>query len=232
MASGLRQSISQSYKHLFELGFNPRNVINVGVDSGTFGLYEAFSDFFFLLIEPLKEFESDLKSILTKYQGCYVIATAGSASREVVINVHPDHLVGSSLLKESMGSEADGYEQTVPMVVVDDIIEKLSLQGPFLIKVDTQGAELDVLNGCARALKDTEVIVLEISMFEFMKGAPQFSDVIAYMKERGFVAYDIVLGWNRPLDNALGQVDIVFVKEYGPFRQSHNYSTVEQLKTL
>jgi hypothetical protein len=36
MAGGLRQSISQSYKHLFELGFNPRNVIDVGVASGTF----------------------------------------------------------------------------------------------------------------------------------------------------------------------------------------------------
>jgi len=37
---------------------------------------------------------------------------------------------------------------------------------------------------------------------------------------------------DRPLDNALGQIDIVFVKDKGMFRQDHSYSTIEQLKTL
>lgn len=78
-----------------------------------------------------------------------------------------------------------------------------------------QGAELDVLEGSHKSLHKTEVIVLEVSMFQFMKEAPEFSDVIFYMKEHGFVAYDIVLGLDRPLDNALGQIDVVFVKENG-----------------
>jgi hypothetical protein len=65
-----------------------------------------------------------------------------------------------------------------------------------------------------------------------MKGAPQFSDVIHYMKNLGFVPYDITLGWNRPLDNALGQVDMLFVKDKGMFRKNQSYSTVEQLKSL
>ena len=69
-------------------------------------------------------------------------------------------------------------------------------------------------------------------MFEFMQNSPQFHDVIFYMKQRGFVAFDIIPGWNRPLDNALGQVDIIFVKENGSFRQDHVYATVEQLKSI
>ena len=68
--------------------------------------------------------------------------------------------------------------------------------------------------------------VLEVSMFEFMVGAPQFYDVISYMKERDFVAFDIIHGWNRPLDNALGQIDVVFVKDEGMFRRDHSYSKV------
>ena len=35
--------------------------------------------------------------------------------------------------------------------------------------------------------------MLEGSLFEFMKGAPQLYDVVSYMKGRGYVAYDIVL---------------------------------------
>lgn len=92
-----------------------------------------------------------------------------------------------------------------------------------------QGAELDVLNGCQQALSETEVVVLEVSMFQFMEGAPEFHDVIFYMKERGFVAYDIILEWNRPLDNALGQIDVVFVKEKSQFRRDHSFSTPQQL---
>ena len=65
-----------------------------------------------------------------------------------------------------------------------------------------------------------------------MKGAPQFYEVVTWMKGRDFVAYDIILGWNRPLDNALGQIDIIFVKDQGMFRRDHSFSTTEQMKIL
>lgn len=56
--------------------------------------------------------------------------------------------------------------------------------------------------------------------------------MISYMKQRNYVAYDIILGWNRPLDNALGQIDIVFVKENGFFRANHSFSSVEQMESI
>ena len=55
-------------------------------------------------------------------------------------------------------------------------------------------------------------------------------EVINYMKNNGFVTYDILQGFYRPLDNALGQVDIVFVKDEGRFRKDHRYASKNQLK--
>jgi FkbM family methyltransferase len=228
-AGRLRTNIAESYSLLNKLGFRPRTVIDVGVAKGTMELYTAFPDSFFLLIEPLKEFESDLKSILKKYKGSYVLAAAGSSSGIATFNVHKDHLDGSSLYKETMGTVADGYEITIPTISIDEIMNKKELTGSCLIKIDAQGAELDVLDGAQKTLLETEVVALEVSMFEFMKGAPQLFDVVLYMKNHGFVAYDIIHGWNRPLDNALGQIDIVFVKENGRFRQNHSYSTIDQM---
>lgn len=228
----IRTTIEESYSLIRGFGFQPKTVIDVGVASGTMELYSAFPDSYFLLVEPLAEFEPDLKSILKQYKGSYVLAAAGSSSRQVTFNVHKNHLDGSSLYKESMGTEADGYEITVPIIRLDDIIKDKQLNGPYLIKVDVQGAELDVLEGTQQALLESEVVVLEVSLFKFMKGAPQFFDVVSYMNNSGFVAYDIILGWNRPLDNALGQVDIVFVKDKGMFRKDHSYSTIEQMKVL
>jgi len=195
-------------------------------------LYRSFPDSYFLLIEPLKEFETDLNSILKQYKGSYVVAAAGSSSGLVTFNVHKKHLDGSSLYKESMGKEADGDEIRVPLIRLDDILTDKQLSGPYLIKVDVQGAELDVLVGAKQALFEAEVVVLEVSLFEFMKGAPQFYDVVSFMKNNDFVAYDIIQGWNRPLDNALGQIDIVFVKDKGIFRKDHSYSTIEQMQKL
>lgn len=219
----LRQSVSESYVFLAGLGFRPATVIDVGVADGTFELYKAFPESRLLLIEPLKEFEPELKSILSSHRGLYVLAAAGAESKDIVINVHPDHLHGSSTYKETMGVQADGYERTIRMVTVDDVIAKEGLSGPFLLKVDVQGAELDVLEGAQAALSETEAVALEVSMFELMKEAPQFHDVVAYMKERGFVAFEVVPALNRPLDNALAQVDMIFVKEHGQFRSNHAY---------
>jgi hypothetical protein len=131
-----------------------------------------------------------------------------------------------------MGSEADGHQIQVSMIKIDEVVENKKLKGPFLIKVDVQGAELDALSGAQKTLLKSEAVVLEVSLFEFLEGAPQFYDVVAYMKDRDFVAYDIILGWNRPLDNALGQMDILFVKDKGMFRKDHSYSTIEHMKSV
>ena len=46
-----------------------------------------------------------------------------------------------------------------------------------------------------------------------LAGAPRFAEVIEFMAQRGFAAYDIVGGFNSPTDGALVLVDVVFVRE-------------------
>jgi hypothetical protein len=102
------------------------------------------------------------------------------------------------------------------------------LQAPFLLKLDVQGAELDVLRGAEALLQQADYALLEVSFFEFFAGGPQFADVIAFMQARGFAAYDISGLQYRPLDGALSQADISFVRATGMFRQQHFYATREQ----
>jgi hypothetical protein len=146
----------------------------------------------------------------------------------VSLNVHPD-LVGSSLFREvEKDTNVNGVLRTVCAITVDSLVKETGAKGPFLLKVDVQGAELDVLRGAERMLADTEYILLEVSLFKFFQDGPDFNDVVLYMKSRGFVIYDISGLQYRPLDNALSQLDVAFVREDGLFRRRHYYATSEQ----
>ena len=215
-------------EHVSGLGFAPETIIDVGVANGTFDLYKKFPNAFIVLIEPLKEFENDMISILQRYDGTYIIAAANSSAGDIDINVHTDHLHGSSLLKETMGTEVDGISRTIQSIRIDEFVNTNKIKGPYILKIDVQGAELEVLGGSINILSETELIIVETSMFEFMIDSPQFFDIVFYMKKHGFAVYDFIDGHYRPLDGALGQIDLVFVKEDGQFRVNHAYAGVDQ----
>ncbi|MBL7964164.1 MAG: FkbM family methyltransferase [Flavobacteriales bacterium] len=223
----IRRTMAQALTHLRSLGYAPGTVVDVGAAHGTDELLEAFPDAFFFWIEAAEEFEPQLQALRARYSGKVVMAAAGPKDGEITFHAH-GFLYGSSVLKESDGESADGEERTVRMVDLDHLVEGHDLGRGPLLKIDVQGYELEVLSGAQDLLAQCDVVILETSFFRLHHGAPEFHEILLYMKERGFVAYDIFDGHNRPLDNALAQRDVLFVKENGRFRSSHEWATPEQ----
>jgi FkbM family methyltransferase len=191
-------------------------------------LYEIFPNVKHILIEPLEEFVPQLDSLVQKLNKAeYIIAAATSTPGNIVINVHPD-LVGSSVYKEDEDSNVNGVERAISATTIDEICKTRKTSGPYLIKIDTQGSELEALLGAEAVLRDTEFIILEVSFFEFFKGGPQFYDCISFMKKRGFVAYEVFDSQYRLLDGAMSQIDIAFVRDKSQFRKFHYYATQKQ----
>jgi FkbM family methyltransferase len=224
----IRTSLRGALRQLSSLGFNPRTVIDVGVAFNTQELYEEFAQASIILIEPLTEFEPALRKICQSFKAQYVLAAASDHQGMATINVHSDQLDCSSLLNEAEGPPVDGFARAVPTVTIDQVCLERAAVGPYLIKADVQGAELLVLDGAAETLRQTQVVVLEVTLLPAMKGGPQLYDVVSYMKERGFVVYDIFGFIYRPFDNALCQVDIAFVPDASPLRMYHGFATPEQ----
>ena len=218
-------------QHVVRLGFEPATVIDVGVADGTFELYSSFPRARHLLVEPMAEFEDALRYIRDRYGAEYVLALAADEPGEAAVRIDTD-LHGVSLLNPV---EPDA-NRTVPVVRLDDLVAERGLLGPYLVKVDVQGAELQVLGGARRILENAEVVVLETALFRFKDGAPDFADVFDFMRERGFALYDVFSGHTRPLDGALAQIDVAFVYENGRFRSSHAFDAEgaweEQQRTL
>ena len=226
-----RRSLPPILAHYKALGLAPATVIDVGVGPGTPDLYEGFPAARLVLVEPLEEWRPSLEDIREARSAEVVTAAAGAKTGEARISVHRAP-VCSSMLGAYRGEDAKQEWRTVPMVRLDDVAGELMLKGPFVVKADVEGAELEVLTGATDVLAETELVLLELSLFELVPGTPQLHEVVAWMHQHGFVIGELYDGHNRLLDDSLVRLNGAFVKEHGQFRSTHAYATAAQARQV
>jgi FkbM family methyltransferase len=66
---------------------------------------------------------------------------------------------------------------------LDDIAEILRID---FLKLDVQGAALDVLRGCTNKLAETLVVHTEVEFVPLYRGQPLFADVDTFLRAQGF----------------------------------------------
>jgi len=230
---GPRRTLGEVCAHAASVGIAPRTVVDVGVAAGTPELYAAFPGAALVLVEPMREWEAALRGVVAARPGGgeVVIAAAGPAAGERELHVHRVPAC-SSLVGSRVGDDAGLERRTVPVVRLDDVVDPARFPGPHVVKVDVEGGELDVLRGAVAVLEQTEMVLLETSLFALNAGAPQLADVVCWMRDHGWAPYDVFGGHLRPLDGALAQLDLAFVRRDGPARRDHRYATPEQADAL
>jgi FkbM family methyltransferase len=75
---------------------------------------------------------------------------------------------------------------TIKTVSLDYFARENNLGPVDFIKIDIQGAELDVFQGGTSTLKDVVAIVTEVEFIHHYENQPLFGDVSAFLAERGF----------------------------------------------
>ena len=123
---------------------------------------------------------------------------------------------GSSVLEQSQAKIP--LVAPLSMTTLDSVVAGRKLAGPILLKADVQGYELEVLRGASQTLRNVEVILLEVSTLPFNVGAPLFAEVVAFMAEQRFLVYDLCSLFRRQSDDAVFQVDVLFVREDSALR--------------
>jgi FkbM family methyltransferase len=229
-----RRSLPPILAHYRALGLAPATVIDVGVGPGTPDLYEGFPDAHLVLVEPLEPHEHwrpYLQRVREERSADVVMAAAGAEAGEIRISVDRAPWC-SSTLGPYVGESSEQEWRTVPMVRLDDVAGELALNGPFVLKVDVEGAELEVLKGATNLLAATDLVLLELSLFELVPGTPLLHEVVAWMDQHGFVIGELYDGHTRLLDGSLARLDGAFVKADGQFRREHAYATADQARQL
>jgi FkbM family methyltransferase len=81
--------------------------------------------------------------------------------------------------------------QQIELITLDDWCERKGLERVDLIKLDTQGSELDVLRGAARALDGVSAVQTEVEFNPMYEGQPLYGDMDAFLRDRGFVLWQL-----------------------------------------
>jgi hypothetical protein len=116
-------------------------------------------------------------------------------------------------LWDSSFAYSGSTSRRVPIHRLDSLIERGQIPVPSFIKIDVQGFEKRVLDGGRQAVRSTDMVLMECTFFKFCEDMRTLDETIAYMSQFGFIPYEFVDYLRRPLDGAMGQCDILFVKK-------------------
>ena len=104
---------------------------------------------------------------------------------------------------------------TIPARSIDSLSAERNWDGPFLLKFDTHGVELDILAGATETLQRTALVMMETYNFRlnFVGGKNLlFYEMCQWMEAHGMRCVDMCEPLFRPNDLALWQMQLFFVR--------------------
>jgi FkbM family methyltransferase len=202
---------------------NLKTIIDIGAGCGTNSLLDIFPRLDFVLIEPLQDFEESLNKIVkSRSARTHYSSDILASSKQVVKFFIHDDKFGSSIKREfenTKNSKAIERQSTT----LDDLISQINFPGPYLIKLDTQGSELEILKGSLSTLQFTKAIIVEVSVQDFFVESHSLVELINFLDDNGFRIFDLSDLTYRPSDGFLAQLDILFVKKSSNLFKIKNY---------
>lgn len=143
---------------------------------------------------------------------------AGSESTRVQLNVSTNS-TSSSLLSlserhvsaapESITSSFD----EVRVERIDTMVAEWRLSGPFLLKLDVQGYEVQALKGAIDILAATPIVSVELSFDELFEGGAGYLEVLSSLDAAGYRPIAIEPGFRDATSGELLQCDITMIRK-------------------
>ena len=199
--------------NLLSYYIKPNTLIDIGAHIGNFtqNILKTSPQCLCYLIEANPHCEQYLQKLNQPYQ----IVGLSSNERTEDLYVENQNVIGTgaSLYKENTEfySESKYYKLPIKLITLDSL-KLFSDQVIDLVKIDTQGSELDILIGGSKTIKRTRYVVLEVSVLEYNHKAPLVDVVMKKMNEYSFKIEDILD--YKIINNQIFQMDFLIKNKY------------------
>jgi FkbM family methyltransferase len=192
----------------------PKRFLDIGAHVGDFSkmITKLAPECQIVMVEANPNCEPYLEKLNHKYQ---MVALANKTGKAELFVEKANALgTGTSLYRENTQWYADGKFEKVEVKVdtldnrkyfADEIID--------LVKMDVQGAELDILQGGRTTIMRSKYVLIEVSLEEYNVKAPLVDSIVPIMKQYGYYIEDI-LDYLKLSGNKITQMDILFKNSY------------------
>jgi len=187
---GYKPGETMRLEEVRDMGINPSTILDIGAHTGQFYRWakRVWGDALIFMVEANHLHEWPLENLIKFTDDEYLIAALGDEEREVTFYTRSDkpHTEGNSYYKENNYWDIPQLvqESKVTLQKLDNLFENDSVFD--IIKVDTQGSEIDILKGGKDLVSRAKAVILEVSFIPYNEGAPTDQETIDYMNGIGF----------------------------------------------
>jgi len=196
-------------------------VLDVGASTGNYGWtirsggYEGRICSF----EPLRAAFARLEKLAAQDPDWSCLRLAlGAQPGEAEINIAANSDSSSLLEMGERHARSDPRSvyvgrEGIELSTVDEIWDRVVGDGEAVfLKLDVQGFELEALRGAVRSLPQIAGVQAELSLVPLYERAPNWTEVIAYLQERGLQPERLEPAFEDPQSGQILQVDAVFMR--------------------
>ena len=174
-------------QYLYNMPVRPKVVYDVGACVAHWGRHakKAWKDAEIYAFEANDDcFETLVNSNI--YSSHCMAVLSHTDGMEVDFYHNPYNLGGNSYYKENTNEFNESHIEKRTTKTLDSYMLDNLVGAPDLIKIDVQGAELDVLEGATLCLRHCKDVIIECQHADYNEGAPKFEAVKNFLERRGF----------------------------------------------
>jgi FkbM family methyltransferase len=199
--------------------YNIDLVIDVGANSGSFGRQLRSLGYTGRIhsFEPLSAAYGELLCEIgddEHWRASRVALSRSSGSTKINVS---QNSYSSSLnpmlpthLRAAPSSAYIGTED-IELKTLDSVLgEDPEADSTIWLKIDTQGSEMAVLEGAVKALETIHTIQLEMSLTPLYENEVPFSEMLAFLMDKGYDVVGLEPGFTEVTSGRLLQVDGIF----------------------
>jgi len=141
----------------------------------------------------------------------------GSSAKPLLLNENTHQNMSSFLEIGKDGWGSIDHTTSVPVTTIDKFCEEQNIKRIDVLKIDTQGFELEVFKGAKNSMENNRIGLLyfEVTFIDMYKGIPTFGELYDFAINNGFEL--ITIYPIKYKNNLAGWTDVLFKhKSYNP----------------